>query len=231
MSQKPYSCSVCQDMRIVSKDVPYTHPDFGKAFPCPVCGVSYKQDQLLKLSRLNERQAQVTLEDLDEYERPQTQVMKDMVAKVMRQELAWLTLIGKPGVGKSTALYAVVNHFRGQGIKAVYLDWSTLLEFIREGFDPRSETSSQWRFELALNAPVVCLDEIDKARPTEWALEQLHRFVNHRWEMAQVSSPQQLITVFAMNTEPENEHIRSRLLDKRFGFVYNYDADFRTEMW
>lgn len=82
-----------------------------------------------------------------------------------------------------------------------------------------------------LNTSVVCLDEIDKARPTEWALEQLHRFVNHHWEMAHVSPPQQLVTVFAMNAEPENEHTRSRLLDKHFGFVYNYDADFRTEIW
>lgn len=225
------TCEICNGMGIVSREVRYDHPDFGKAFPCPVCGTTFKQEQLLKISRLNERQAQVTLADLDEYQRPQTEVMKQMVVEVMAGQLAWLTLIGRPGVGKSTALFATVNHFRKQGIKAVYLDWSGLLDFIREGFDPRAETTSRWRFELVLNAPVVCLDELDKARPTDWALEHLHRFVNHRWEQAQISPPAQLVTVFAMNTEPENEHLRSRLLDRRFGHVYNYDTDFRTEVW
>jgi DNA replication protein DnaC len=228
---RQFECELCEDMRFVTRNVPVDHEDFGKAFPCPVCGVNYQQKHLLKLSRLNARQAAITLDDLHEAERPQTTHMKAMARRVMAGELPWLTLIGQPGVGKSTAMFAIVNHFRQQGMKAIYLDWSELLDYIRQGYDPGEQHRSLWRVQLVQNAPVLCLDELDKARPTDWMLEHLHRFVNHRWEAAKLPSGERLVTVFAMNQEPQNAHIRSRLLDREFGYIYNQDADYRASVW
>ena len=133
---KQFECELCEDMRLVTHNVPVNHEDFGKAFPCPVCGINYQQKHLLKLSRLNPRQAAVTLNDLQEEGRPLTANMKGLAKRVMDGDLPWLTLIGNPGVGKSTAMFAIVNHFRAQGIKAIYLDWSELLDYIRQGYNP-----------------------------------------------------------------------------------------------
>lgn len=222
-------CKTCHDKGFVRKDVPVGHPDFGKAFYCPDCraGISKSLERLSKVSRLNQRELNTRLDDLDLRFQNDTANMVTQARRVIGGEISFLTLIGSTGVGKTTILYAIAGEFIRHGKPAIYLDWTDLLDFIRDGFNPQAEHHNRDEFDKVLRAPVVCMDEIDKAKPTDWALEQLHRFVNYRWKRALDSPGEWLVTVFAMNREPADEHIRSRLLDTRFQTVYNQDMDYR----
>lgn len=87
-----------------------------------------------------------------------------------------LLLRGPTGAGKThlacALLRALVEH---KGAKGLFLDWTTLLEEMRQAL----RTSAPWRkeddfdalLEPAMTAEVLVLDDLGAGRPTEWSLE------------------------------------------------------------
>lgn len=45
MRNEVYLCQTCKDMRYVTRDLPVTDPQFGKAIPCPRCNREAKRSQ------------------------------------------------------------------------------------------------------------------------------------------------------------------------------------------
>lgn len=191
-------------------DLPIGHPGFGRAIPCPACGVGARLEALKRMSRLSpEMQGwsfSNTIETSDN--RAILAAMRDLAEDPRR----FLTLLGPNGRGKTRLLSMLVNECVARGHASVYLVLADFLDDLRETFDPKAEQSYSKLFDAASAAKVLVLDECDRYNPTPWAEEKLFQLVEHRYRNGET-----MLTAFASNAELDAfpGYIRSRMQDRR----------------
>ena len=154
-----------------------------------------------------------------------TERMVAACREFIEQPTGFLTIWGNVGTGKTSCLYAITNALIARG--AVYVSLHDLLDFVREGFEAQTggEDASS-RLKRFLSVPVLCLDEIDKVKQSEWAMEQLTALVDARYRAAINGESG---TVYVLNADPATlpVWISSRLLDRHGGVVHNAGRDAR----
>jgi DNA replication protein DnaC len=145
----------------------------------------------------------------------------------------WLTFWGKPGVGKTYLLAAVVNEARKRDMPAVYTTMAELLDDFRRTFDPGSPVPFAALWEAVTTAQVLAVDELEKFNTTDWAEERFFMLIEKRYREAD-----QLLTIFATNKRVERGfmmmddsyaagYLESRLTDGRFAVVEIGGGDVR----
>jgi DNA replication protein DnaC len=92
-----------------------------------------------------------------------------------------LLFMGVPGVGKTHLAVAVLKVLAERGFEALFLDYQTLLDRIRQGYDKASGASAREAYEEALDTDVVLLDDLGAHRVTDWALDTVTAIINHRY--------------------------------------------------
>jgi DNA replication protein DnaC len=195
----------------VRRDVEYTHEDFGKAIPCPTCHRKSIADRLKESSQLGGwlkydarlSSYKVTTQNREAY---------DYAVKFVSDPTYWLTLWGGYGVGKTHLLAGIVNECTSNEIAAVYYTLPDLLDVLR-GFIGEGIYSN--RVSQLVNVPVLAVDEVDKARLTEWARETVYELFDARYRALGERG-----TIFAMNEEPDRDnaewgYLFSRMWDAR----------------
>lgn len=202
--------------------------DDGSVQECPLCRVSY----LRQISGLMEHEWSVNLKGLDPVWGEDTARLRNYAKQVIGRELTWLAILGPSGNGKTHALMAIVNAFTEQGIPARYYTFADLLAYVRQGFGEDARIHAEARIDQLIEVPVLALDEADKFNETGWAQEMVFRLIDRRWRLARAKpGAGRRITVFAMNAEPEEGYLQSRLLDASVGVVTRiYSADVRTTL-
>ena len=85
-----------------------------------------------------------------------------------------LILSGTLGTGKSYYAAAVVNALRAQGVTALIVTTSRLINALRASRDPLGVTDELNSFQL------VALDDLGAERDTDFAVEQIENFINDR---------------------------------------------------
>jgi DNA replication protein DnaC len=123
----------------------------------------------------------------------------------------WLVLSGPSGSGKTHLAAAIANEQIRRGSAALFMVVPDLLDHLRAGYDAGDEELSYTQiFEQVRSAPLLILDDIDAAAPTDWAKEKLFQVVNHRFNA-------NLATVFTSTTPPQQmeDRFASRLADPR----------------
>jgi DNA replication protein DnaC len=214
-------CPECGGIRYFRYDVPFGHPMFGRNFPCPKCNA----DALVFASGLNPIERQITFADIETQGRTGAAKMLNAARIfIAGGRCGFLTVHGGFGNGKSTLLKAIVNDCITAGVDARYITMTEVMVCAREAFDSQQQGDSDYgRIAKLAKTTVLVIDELDKARVTDYAREvQTHLFdVRYR-------NAHQLGTVVAWNGHFDAidlPWVRSRL--SAYPVVENTDADMR----
>jgi len=193
---------------------------FGRIFPCQACN----QDNVIRASGLNPAERDISLDALDQRNRPGTVRMVAAAKRFLKAKTGMLSIYGNYGNGKSTALKAIVNECTRAGVEARYMTMFEVMAYAKEAFDSKQAGDSDaGRITRLAQTMVLCIDELDKARMTEYAQEiQTHLFD------ARYRNSDTLGTVVAWNGNAQTiplPWVMSRLSE--FEMVENADADIR----
>jgi len=101
-----------------------------------------------------------------------------------------LALQGGVGLGKTHLGVSVARCVPG----AYVINTVELLDEIRKSFAPDGQPTKT--YQKCCEAPLLVLDDMGKAKPTEWVLERLYQLVNYRIE-------NQLPIILTTNDDPQ----------------------------
>jgi DNA replication protein DnaC len=224
-------CSICNDIGWLRLDVPFGHPRHGQLERCACKGVEDAQ-RLQRLCGLTAAERHLRLDGIDAVGRPGTAQMLSACIAFRESPAGIITLWGGVGNAKTMALQATVNELVDGKVEAVYMTAFDLISHIRDAFNAKREVISEGAYERLLRferVRVLAIDELDKVRVTEWALEQITDLVDKRYRLGLDGKAG---TMIAMNSNPaeQPEWIASRLLDGRNVVVHNADADIRSAL-
>ncbi len=210
-------CPQCHGMGYVGRDVPVTHPDFGKLFPCSCRMAELRAQRAESLRRMSHLEA-LDRFTFDTFE-PGGQGLSpdrqknlrrayDIARAYARNPEGWLVLRGGYGCGKTHLAAAIANVCLEQGSNVLFVTAPDLLDHLRAAFAPLSDQTYDERFEQVRNAPLLILDDLGTEYGTPWALEKLFQLLNYRYMSRRP-------TVVTTNHELEelDPRLRSRLAD------------------
>lgn len=226
-------CPVCGGQGFVVRDVPVSHPDFGRAIPCDCRSVERilrRQAELTRVSNLAQLKHMTFGAfypegvGLSDDQRLNLRRAYEKARLFAEHPDGWLVLTGPYGCGKTHLAVAIAQDVLQRGQPALFVVVPDLLDHLRAAFGPSSETSFDERFETVREAPLLILDDFGAQSATPWAKEKLFQILNHRYVL-------RLPTVITTNlrlTEIE-PRLRSRLADPDVSLVVPITAaDFRA---
>jgi len=221
---------MCGGQGYYSVSVPLNHQLFGKVLDCP-CTAPARSARLQATCGLNSAERSITLDDIAAAG-PGTRQMVKAAQAFIETPRGFLTLWGGPGNAKTMVLQAIVNQAIGLGRMAVYITMLDLLDYIREAYAERQSQiheSASRRLSRYANVEVLCIDEVDKVKTTDWTVERETALFDIRYRSGLVWSAG---TVLAMNANPATlpDWIYSRLSDGRNTIIENADPDLRRYM-
>lgn len=224
--QPEQPCPLCDGQGFVGYNVPVGHPLFGKIEPCEC-----RTEQLLRrICGLAPNEYGVRLSSIITDGKPGATGMVALARQFVDRPANILTVYGGVGSAKTIVLQAIVNECITRRIEAVYMTFYELLDFVKRAFDRDDEGylrdgSLSTRLNKLTARRVLCIDEVDKIRATDWVTEIRTELFDRRYrDMGNLG------TVLAMNTKPDDclpEWICSRLYDGRNAVFHNIDKDMR----
>jgi DNA replication protein DnaC len=222
-SAKP--CRICQGFGYVRREVPYGHPDFGRAIECDCELIQHRRVAACDaVTSFGSALESCTFRSW----KPRKGAEAAFLAAVdfALHPSGWLVLMGNPGNGKTHLAAAIRNELRANDAPVAFVNWPEFLDYLRQAFDPNKARGDNYaaRFDTVAKASVLILDDVGAARLTEWVEEQLYRLLDMR-------TVNNMPTVITTNCNPEelgHERIVSRLLNRRIAnIVVNAAQDFR----
>ncbi len=91
-----------------------------------------------------------------------------------------LLLIGETGTGKTHLAVAALKQIMAKGFECLFWNYQNLLDSIRAGYDPISNTSDREAYRAVLDAQVLLLDDLGAHRVTEWVEDTITSIITYR---------------------------------------------------
>lgn len=150
------------------------------------------------------------------------------VRKLLEAPRGWLTLAGGYGTGKTSLIYAALNHLADAGLYGRYTTAPDLLDWLRDAIGDVRGESPGGRLRQLRDAPVLAVDELDKYSATEFANEAVLKLFGTRYERRATH-----ITLIGYNLDGAERippFLRSRIRDGRFRLVEMPGGDLRPSL-
>lgn len=223
-----FGCPICRGAGWVRKDFPFGHAEFGRMAPCP------RRDPLSMFNFANTGLTEDEIRGLN-WEKlldsESKQKSQKAIEAIIEKGWGWCYLWGESGNAKTLALKCAVADFLRKGVHARCVRMAEILEDLREAYDVESggQRLAREKLESWAAAPVLAIEEFDRFRENEFALEKVAALMDRRYQTAMSG---QSITLMASNKSPEHYegYLRSRLEDTRFFVVHLDDIDLRAGM-
>ena len=225
-AEQRVECPLCGGAGYLRRDVPVTHPDFGRAIPCTCREAELAERRRARMERLSNLGplTRLTFDSLIADGRtPETAEHRHRFRQALAaaQEFAtapegWLVFVGPPGCGKTHLAAAVANARIARGEPALFVVVPDLLDHLRAAFGPTSDVTYDELFESVRSAPLLILDDLGTQSSTPWAREKLFQLLNARYNA-------RLPTIVTTNCvlDDLDERFRVRISDPEFGRVYH----------
>jgi DNA replication protein DnaC len=91
-----------------------------------------------------------------------------------------LLLLGEPGTGKTHLAVAALRSLIQRGFEGQFWDYQNLLDKIRSGYDPSSNSADKEAYRVALDVEVLLLDDLGAHRVTDWVEDTVTSIVTYR---------------------------------------------------
>ena len=91
-----------------------------------------------------------------------------------------LLLLGEPGTGKTHLAVAAMRRILEKGFECLFCDYQTLLNNIKSGYDPSSDSSNREAYRMALDCEVLLLDDLGAHRVTKWVEDTITSIITYR---------------------------------------------------
>lgn len=91
-----------------------------------------------------------------------------------------LLLIGGTGTGKTHLAVAALRQIIEKGFEGLFCNYQTLLNSIKSGYDPASNSSDREAYRTALDSEVLLLDDLGAHRVTDWVEDTITSIVTYR---------------------------------------------------
>lgn len=221
----PYYCDKCKDTGIVSEVI----DGLEYASECASCAAKRRAAQLQDICGLTLHERLTNLNSIITPANSDTARMVQAARDFIANPIGILTIYGSCGNAKTVALQSIVNASLNRDVSAIYTTFFDLVRYIREAYQPGSTDSDWSRMRRFQNVPVLCIDEVDKVKPSEWVREVETQLFDVRYRHGIAC---ECGTVLAMNESIDAlpEHLASRLRDGRNVVIENNDRDMRRLM-
>ena len=91
-----------------------------------------------------------------------------------------LLLMGNTGTGKTHLAVAALRALMAKGHKGLYFDYQHLLDSIRSGYDPQSDTADRETYRVAMECEVLLLDDLGNHRVKDWIEDTVTSILTYR---------------------------------------------------
>jgi DNA replication protein DnaC len=106
--------------------------------------------------------------------------VKQFVRDFPDEKRPGLLLIGETGCGKTHLSVAALREIIAKGFEGRFCNYQTLLNDIRAGYDPASNSSSREAYESVIDAEVLLLDDLGAHRVSDWVEDTINSIVTQR---------------------------------------------------
>lgn len=204
------TCPYCKGAGFLRNNVPFGHPQFGKAVACQCKEHERKRKRRQQLQEISNLGAFANKRFSTFNPRvPGMQEAFHIAVEFAKAPDGWLLLVGPNGCGKTHLAAAIANECLEAGAVVLFSTVPDLLDHLRAAFAPDSPEVYDQLFARMREAEVLVLDDLGVQQSSPWANEKLFQLLNYRYN----SGFPTVITANSRGLQATDERIRSRLSD------------------
>jgi DNA replication protein DnaC len=214
------TCPVCKGTGFLRNNVPFEHPQFGKAVACECKLQERKRKRRQQLQEISNLGAFINKRFATFDPRlPGLREAFEESAAFAKNPSGWLLLVGPNGCGKTHLAAAIANECLEAGAVVLFATVPDLLDHLRAAFAPDASEIYDQLFARMREAEVLILDDLGVQQSSPWANEKLFQLLNYRYN----SGFPTVVTSNPRGFQATDERIRSRLSDVGLVITLNLD--------
>lgn len=106
--------------------------------------------------------------------------VKNFVRDFPNEKRPGLLLVGETGTGKTHLAVAALRQIIEKGFESLFCNYQTLLNTIKAGYDPSSNSANREAYQNALDSDVLLLDDLGAHRATDWVEDTVNSIITYR---------------------------------------------------